>query len=117
MCGCQIGNSCPILHVLCPTQLDSLVRQMARPTFAPLYHQAKQLLCCSWSGALYDLWLSWTVTGAVAAALCLVLSGRIFTFVRRPGAAGAAGAPALRSSPYKPTEQFATQKSIRAYAV
>ena len=54
--------------------LDDLNTVVSRSSFNPTYLSAKQLLCCRLTHAAHELWLSWMITGVLAAVLAIVLT-------------------------------------------
>lgn len=66
-------------------QLNSSIRALTDAVqveaISPLYHQAKDLVCCQVSDVLHRLWLAWTVTAAVAAVLAIFLTAKVISSV------------------------------------
>ena len=54
--------------------LGNLDTVVSRSAFTPAYLSAKQLLCCRLTHAAHELWLSWMITGVLAAVLAIVLT-------------------------------------------
>ena len=54
--------------------LGNLDTAVSRSAFNPTYLNAKQLLCCRLTHAAHELWLSWMITGVLAAVLAIVLT-------------------------------------------
>ena len=66
-------------------QINSSIRALTDAVqveaISPLYHQAKDLVCCQVSDVLHRLWLAWTVTASVAAALAIFLTAKVISSV------------------------------------
>lgn len=66
-------------------QLNSSIKALTDAVqvsaITPLYHQAKDLICCQASDVLHRLWLAWTVTAAVSAALVILLTAHVISSV------------------------------------
>ena len=65
--------------------LDTVV---SRSSFTPTYLSAKQLLCCRLTHAAHELWLSWMITGVLAAVLAIVLTIQVCWMFMGPACVG-----------------------------
>lgn len=76
-----------------------LVNITFRSTVEPVYHQAKEFICCSIGKNSHDLWISWTVAGCLTFVFACLCSGLIVshTFSAR-GQRGTTGIEALDGS-------------------
>lgn len=63
------------------SSIESLTDAVQVSAITPLYHQAKELICCQASDVLHKLWLAWTITGALAAALAILLTAHVINSV------------------------------------
>ena len=48
---------------------------------APIYHDAKDLVCCQGADVLHRLWIAWLVTAVVAVVLAIFLTAQVMSFV------------------------------------
>lgn len=63
------------------SSIESLTDAVQVSAITPLYHQVKELVCCQASDVLHKLWLAWTITAALAAALAILLTAHVITSV------------------------------------
>lgn len=58
--------------------MSDLEEQLSRDTgIGTLYYDTKKYVCCSLAASANNLFLSWTLTGALGFVLCLFASLRI----------------------------------------
>lgn len=59
----------------------ALTAAVQESAISPLYRRAKDLVCCQVTDVLHKLWIAWTVTAAVSAALAIVLTVHVMRSV------------------------------------
>ena len=66
-------------------QLNSSIKALTDAVqveaISPLYYQAKDLICCQVSDVLHRLWVVWTITASLAAALAIFLTAKVISSV------------------------------------
>ena len=63
------------------SSIEALTDAVQASAISPLYYRAKDLACCQVSDVLHRLWVAWTVTAAVSAALAIVLTAYVISSV------------------------------------
>lgn len=63
------------------SSIMSLTNAVQVSAIAPLYHNAKDLVCCQGADVLHRLWVAWTVTAVIAAVLAIFLTAKVVSSV------------------------------------
>lgn len=63
------------------SSITALTNAVQVSAISPIYQDAKQLICCQVSDVLHRMWVAWVVTASLAAALAIVATVKVFSFV------------------------------------
>ena len=61
--------------------ITALTNAVQVSAISPIYQSAKQLVCCQVSDVLHRVWVAWVATASLAAALAIVATIKVFSFV------------------------------------
>ena len=61
--------------------IAALTNSVQASAISPIYQSAKQLVCCQVADVLHRMWVAWVVTASLAAALAVVATVKVFSFV------------------------------------
>lgn len=74
-------KTAPVLVAGVSSSVSTLTDRILSANFADLYARSKRLICCDVTGILHNLWIAWTIAGALAGTLAVLLTYKVQNLV------------------------------------